>query len=156
MKAIAAMSKNRVIGKDGKLPWHIPGDLKFFKKMTHGCRCLVGRKTFESLPFLADREFAVVSRDINYPKTGHKNKVAGILTGISGHSTHVNTQWVIGGAEIYKLALPMCTDLYLTRVLKDYEGDATFPTFDHLFIYNETLESNPEYMIIHYKRRKDA
>lgn len=154
MKAIAAMSKNRVIGLMGKLPWHISGDLKFFKKMTQGQICVVGRKTYEGLPPLRNRKFVVVTKDVTYPL---KDNMVATWHDINLVPSVNQTEplWLIGGAEMYRQYLPVCTDLYLTRILKDYEGDTMFPSFDHLFIYKETLESNQDYMIVHYKRRED-
>lgn len=157
MKAIAAMASNRVIGLNGQLPWRIPGDLKFFKKMTTGCRCIVGRKTFETLPKLPDRRFVMMTKnttnlDLLRDKT-LKNNLVGVWADQNTIPLYGDDTWVIGGAEIYRMFLPHCTDLYLTRIFKDYEGDAFFPSFEHLFIQEQVIESNPEYAIVHYVKR---
>jgi len=156
MKAIAAMAKNRTIGKGGQIPWHLPGDLKFFKKMTMGGNLIIGRKTYESLPpkGLPGRTCFVVTRNESYDR----REGDGLITeaGMKNLSPIMfgDDWWVVGGGEIYRHLLPYCADLYLTRVLKDYEGDATFPTFDHLFIQHDIVERTPEYIIIHYVRRR--
>lgn len=156
------MAANRVIGKDGKLPWHIKGDLKFFKKMTDGCICVVGRKTYDSLPHLPNRKFVVESRQVGRyelgidPKT--KNEICGI--NLDPASTHLpvyrgrDDAWVIGGASIYKHLLQFCTDLYLTKIHAEYEGDTLFPPFEDQFFQWDVIERTPEYTIVHYKNRK--
>lgn len=153
MRAIAAMAANRVIGKDGKLPWRIPGDLKFFKKMTLGCTCIVGKRTYVDLPPLPDRKFVVMTRDINSVEL--TPPVVGVVDSNHVPIYHRDDVWVIGGAETYKRCLPHCTDLYLTRIFKQYDGDTMFPTFDHLFIQDSVIERTDDYAIVHYKRRKD-
>jgi dihydrofolate reductase len=159
MRAIAAMASNRVIGKDGKLPWHIKGDLKFFKKMTEGCICVVGRKTYDTLPHLPNRKFVVESTQVGRyelgidPKT--KNEICGVNLDPTGRYLPVYSgredAWVIGGATIYKNLLPFCTDLYLTRIFKSYEGDTFFPSFEHQFRQWDIIEKTDEYSIVHYK-----
>lgn len=159
MRAIAAMASNRVIGKDGKLPWRIPGDLKFFKQMTENCICVVGRKTFDTLPFLANRKFVVESREIGRyqlgkdPRTG--NEICGTNLDPEGRYSPIysgrSDAWVIGGATIYQRLLPFCTDLYLTRIFKAYEGDTFFPSFEHQFKQWDVLARTDEYAIVHYR-----
>jgi len=159
MKAIAAMASNRVIGKDGKLPWRIPGDLKFFKKMTDGCICVVGRKTYDELPYLPNRRFIVQSTQVGRyelgvdPKT--KNHISGVTATAEDRYLPIysgrDDAWVIGGASIYKHLLPFCTDLYLTRIFEPYEGDTFFPTFEHLFRQYDVVERTDDYAIVHYK-----
>lgn len=143
------MAKNRVIGNNGAIPWHISDDLKFFKKMTSGSTMIMGRKTFESLPKsmkLGDRNLIVITKQ-GWGAASTKLSFASLPSKFPENS------WVCGGAEIYRELLPQCTDLYLTRVLKDYEGDTFFPSFEHLFIQHAVIEQTPEYIIIHYKRK---
>lgn len=124
---IVAMSQNGVIGDHGKLPWHLPEDLKHFKSLTMGHKIVMGRKTFESIGRpLPGRENIVLTRDAAYVAQGveviHSLKDL-VLSPDQG-------LFVIGGAEIYRLFLP-CTDrLYLTLVLQDFCGDAFFPLMD--------------------------
>jgi len=153
MKAIAAMASNRTIGLDGKLPWRIKGDLQFFKKMTMGCRCVVGRKTFVSLPKLEGRTFTVITRDLkNLPPHAEKPYNAFLSGDIIDDLGYGDDTWLIGGAEMYRSFLPECTDLYLTRIFKSYEGDTFFPSFEHMFTEHKVIESTNEYAIVHYRR----
>lgn len=160
MKAIAAMASNRVIGKDGKLPWRIKGDLKFFKKMTEGCICVVGRKTFDELPYLPNRRFNVLSTQLDRYEFGKDPRTGNEICGLNAYPeiryfpvySGRDDAWVIGGKGIYEQLLPSCTDLYLTHIFKPYEGDTVFPPFEHLFNHHEIVEKTDEYAIIHYKR----
>ncbi len=161
MRAIAAMASNRVIGKDGTLPWRIKGDLKFFKKMTDGCICVVGRKTYDTLPYLPNRKFVVETKQIDRYELGIDPKTNNHICGLNMDPTgsHIpvysgrDDAWIIGGASIYQSMLPFCTDLYLTRIYKPYDGDTLFPLFEHMFDAVETVEEAEEYEIIHYKRK---
>jgi dihydrofolate reductase len=123
---IAAVSNNNVIGKDNKLPWHLPGDLKRFKELTTGHTIIMGRKTFESIGRpLPSRRNIVVTRNKDYKADGveiiHSIKEALDLV------KNEDEVFIIGGEEIYKLALPMANKIYLTRINKEYDGDAFFP-----------------------------
>ena len=113
MKAIAAVSQNGVIGKNGDLPWRISGDLQWFKKITMGHVLLMGRKTWESLPkALPGRENWVLSRTMS-PEEGMKvfRSVEEAKEELDGR-----TLFIIGGGELYSLALADCDELYLTEV----------------------------------------
>src|SRR5687767_12408996 len=122
-KAIAAMSLNRVIGRGNQIPWHLPEDFKWFKKMTTGNIVVMGRKTFESIGKpLPNRETIVVSRGgFTYPGV----RIAGSLEEIEV-PTDSREVFICGGAQIYRQALDRCSDLYLTLVKKEVEGDAFF------------------------------
>jgi len=131
---IAAMSRNRVIGIDNKLPWNLPEDLKFFKQMTQKKILIMGRKTFESLPgHLPGRFHIVISRteikaeedDVQFV-TSFEQALQAAKKMIPPWSEEV---MVIGGAEIYKLALPATDRIYLTEIEKDFSGDTYFPDF---------------------------
>lgn len=131
---IAAMSKNRVIGKDNALPWHLPNDLRFFKESTMGKPIVMGRKTFESIGRpLPGRANFVVTRD---PEWSHEGVVvvkdlakAIRLAGDSADETGADEIMVIGGQQIYTQTLPRANRLYLTLVDTEIEGDAFFPDF---------------------------
>jgi dihydrofolate reductase len=149
-KAIAAMSENRVIGHGPKIPWHLPEDFKWFKRMTTGQVIVMGRKTFESIGRpLPNRETIVVSR------SGWQ--APGIRTIHSLDQLHPAEEareiFICGGGEIYAIALPRCSDLYLTQVKRTVEGDVFFPAFEDRFERVETLEDNPEFSIVHYRNR---
>ena len=127
---ILARAANGTIGADGKLPWHIPADLKRFKALTLGedgadKPMIMGRKTFESLPgLLPNRRHVVLTRDRNWQAEGaevaHSVDAALALAGEEEVA-------VIGGAEVYSLFMPLATRIELTEVHRDYSGDTTMP-----------------------------
>lgn len=149
LKAIAAMSLNRVIGQDNRIPWHLPEDFKWFKKMTTGNIVVMGRKTFESIGKpLPNRTTIVLSRSgFAYP---------GVQTIADLAELHPEREerdvLICGGAQVYAQALPLCSDLYLTLVKRTVEGDALFPPFEHLFQPVEEIMNTPEFTITHYQR----
>ena len=128
---IAAKSENNVIGVDGKLPWHLPADLKHFKELTTGMPVIAGRKTFESIlemlgrP-LPNRRSLVVTRNAEYAPEGAEvfHSLERAIAAAGG------TAFVIGGAEIYRQALPLADTLYLPNVHTHVDGDAYFPDID--------------------------
>jgi dihydrofolate reductase len=139
--AIVAMDEGRVIGRDGALPWHLPEDLAHFKALTSGHVVVMGRKTWESLPPkfrpLPGRVNIVVSRapqSLNLPSGTHAaasiDEALSIAERVSEPERIV---WIIGGAEVYKAALPVCDELHLTLVSGTHEGDAQLPPFEDLF-----------------------
>ncbi|MEM7680046.1 MAG: dihydrofolate reductase [Pseudomonadota bacterium] len=124
---IVAASDNNVIGKDNDLLWHIPADFKHFKNTTMGKPMIMGRKTFQSLPgLLPGRAHIVVSRS-GFEAEGVES-ASSLEEGIELAKAHGTDEiFIIGGAQIYEQALPLCDRLYLTRVHQEYEGDAFFP-----------------------------
>lgn len=129
---IAALGKNRVIGRNGAIPWHVSADLQRFKALTTGHTIIMGRKTWESLPKrpLPDRAHVVVTRQRNYQAPG-----ALVVHSVDDAISHARWQdesnaFVIGGGEIYAAALPRATRLELTRVHASPPGDTFFPAFD--------------------------
>ena len=149
-KAIAAMSENRVIGDGNRIPWHLPEDFKWFKRMTMGNIVVMGRKTFESIGRpLPGRATLVLSRSgFSHPGV---QTIASLdqLPALAGD----RQAFVCGGADIYRQALPLCSDLYLTHVKRTVEGDAFFPPFEDLFEPVETLQDNADFRIVRYRRR---
>lgn len=128
---IAAVARNGVIGKDGRLPWHLPADLRRFKALTMSHHLLVGRKTWEAIGRpLSGRRMVVISRDPDYRAPGatvvHSLEEAFELARRAGETE----AFVAGGGEIYAQALPHAQRLYLTEVDAEAEGDTHFPTFD--------------------------
>lgn len=124
---VVACASNRVIGRDGRLPWHLPGDLRRFRDLTQGHTVVMGRRTFESLPDavrpLPNRRNIVLSGDPRYPADG-----AEVFTTLEAALAATDgTCFVIGGEAIYRLALPMASRLYVTEVEGAEEGDAFFP-----------------------------
>jgi len=120
------VARNGVIGRDGRLPWHIPEDLKRFRALTMGHHIIMGRRTWESIGRpLPGRTSVVVTRDRDYSAPGVKvaHSLAEALAACAGDEE----VFVIGGAEIYREALPRADRIYLTEVLADYPGDVRFP-----------------------------
>jgi dihydrofolate reductase len=148
--AIAALSENRVIGTQNRIPWHLPADFKFFKATTMGHVLVMGRKTFESIGRpLPGRDTIVLSRS-GFSHPGVRT-VAGLdqLPGlVAGRRV-----FICGGAEIYQATLPQCGELYLTHVKRIVDGDAVFPPFEEWFVADATLQENAEFRIVHYRRR---
>lgn len=150
-KAIAAMSENRVIGNGNKIPWHLPEDFKWFKKMTTGQILVMGRKTFESIGKpLPNRTTIVLSRtNFQYPGVQTISDLSQI--NLKNETREV---FICGGAQIYEQALPFCSDLYLTFVKRVVEGDAFFPTFENEFELAEEILDCPDFKILHYRNRR--
>ena len=126
---IAAVDKNYGIGKGNKLPWHIPEDLKYFKKMNTGKPEVMGRKTFESIGFpLPKRKNIVLTRDKTWQADGVEvvHSVDEALQKVG----KVDEVMILGGGEIYKLFLDNADRLYLTEVATEVDADAFFPSFD--------------------------
>jgi dihydrofolate reductase len=148
--AIVAMSANRVIGREGKLPWHYPEDLKFFKRTTLGHPILMGRATFDSIGRpLPGRQNIVLSRTMA-PREGVT--VIREVSELSQVCGEAETVFVIGGARVYEELLPQCDGLYLTYITKDYEGDVLLPPFEHLFTLKEIREKTEDMEFRYYTK----
>ena len=126
---VAAVAKNGVIGARGKLPWHLPEDMKHLKRLTLNHPVIMGRRTWESLPNpLPDRENIVISRRPGFEAPG-----ASIATSVEGAIALCAGEpvaFVLGGSEIYAAALPLADGLVLTEIHEEYEGDTHFPVWD--------------------------
>jgi dihydrofolate reductase len=148
--AIVAMSANRVIGREGKLPWHYPEDLKFFKRTTLGHPILMGRATFDSIGRpLPGRQNIVLSRTMA-PREGVT--VIREVSELSQVCGEAETVFVIGGARVFEELLPQCDGLYLTYITKDYEGDVLLPPFEHLFTLKEIREKTEDMEFRYYSK----
>lgn len=126
---IAAMDRNRVIGRDNSLPWHLPADLLWFKKNTMGKPVVMGRKTYESIGRpLPGRTNIVLSRDLNYQAEGcvvvHTLEEA-IRVAEEGEEI-----MIIGGAQLFEQLLSRANRLYLTRIDAEFDGDSYFPSLE--------------------------
>lgn len=153
--AIAAMASNRVIGCDGKLPWHLPEDLKFFKHTTSGHPVLMGRRTFDSIieaigKPLPQRRNIVLSRTM---PAREDVEVIRSLEELWRLPQLTGPVYLIGGAQLYETLLPRCDELLLTLISKPYEGDAFFPRFEELFEEKETLGEGDGFEFRRYVRR---
>ena len=146
-KAIAAISLNRVIGRGNSIPWHLPEDFKWFKQITMGQVIVMGRRTYESIGRpLPGRTTVVLTRSVaSLPGV----VVAPGLDAIDWER-EAREVFICGGAQVYAEALPRCSDLYLTLVKREVEGDVFFPRFEHLFEPKEVVRETPEFRITHY------
>ena len=123
---IAAVSENNVLGKNNKLIWHIPNDLKRFKKLTLGHSVIMGRKTFESIAKpLPQRKNIILTRNQNFKAKG--TLIAHSVDEALNLCKNDNQPFIIGGGEIYKLFMDISDKIELTRIHKSYDGDAFFP-----------------------------
>ena len=126
---IAALARNRTIGCGNAMPWRLPEDLKRFRRLTIGHAVIMGRKTFESIGTpLSGRNNIVISRSRDWFRPGCT--VVHTLEAALAASAEAGEAFVIGGAQIYALALPHALRLHLTEIERDFEGDAFFPEFD--------------------------
>ena len=155
------MAENRVIGINNKLPWHLPADLAWFKQNTLNKPIVMGRKTWESLPFrpLPGRVNIIVSRNENYRPLNTKNKIveeALVVDSVNSaikkaESENLSELVFIGGAMLYEQVLNKVDTLYLTIVKEDFDGDAWFPEIDFtqwqesFHQDNEPDEKNPHH-----------
>jgi dihydrofolate reductase len=134
---IWAMAQNSVIGRDNKLPWHLPNDLKYFKRLTSGKTVIMGRKTYESIGRpLPNRINIVVTRSTDFHAEGikvvHSLPAAVALAEAETLISGAEEVIVMGGAEIYRQCLSLADRLYVTLVHADVDGDAHFPEWDRL------------------------
>lgn len=128
LSIIVAIAKNNAIGKDNKLLWHLPDDLKRFKKFTTGHNIIMGRKTFESLGrVLPNRHHIILCNDA---EMNIDDENVEILDDISKLENYINSEeenFVIGGATMYKLLMPYAKKMYITEIDKEFDGDVYFP-----------------------------
>ena len=142
------MASNRVIGNNGKLPWHIPEELQWFRQTTLHQTLLMGRKTFESMgcrPLPQRTTYVLSSQEISYE---------GIraITSIDELSNLQGVVWLCGGAHMYEQFLPLCSELFLTIIHNPYEGDAVFPKFEHLFKQQAILKTTEAFEVQRWER----
>ena len=156
---IAAASTNNVIGFNNKLIWNIPNDLKRFKELTQGHSVIMGRKTFESLPNpLPKRRNIIVTKNKDYSRNGIEvtSNIEDAIDLCKGDSQ----PFIIGGGEIYSQTIEIVDKIELTRVYKDYQGDAFFPDIprDKFELTNELVnylddDSSTKYSFLTYIRK---
>lgn len=158
-QAIAAMAENRVIGRGNRLPWHLPEDFRWFKERTLGGTLVMGRRTVESIGrLLPGRETVVLSRTgWGFPGARTVTSLEALAAleqeGEGGRDGGVKRPvFICGGAEVYGAALPWCTDLWLTRVYGEPEGDAWFPPFEEGFERLAVVRERPEFRVEHWRR----
>ena len=157
---IAAIGKNRELGKDNQLIWHFPQDLKFFKEQTKGHTIVMGRKTFESLPgMLPKRHHIVISKSgAKFPE--EVEVFSSIDAFVDAYQTKEEEIFVIGGATIYKQMLSLCHRLILTEINQSYDADVFFPEFDknlyHKKILNDIMENGVHYQHVEYRLKSES
>jgi dihydrofolate reductase len=137
---VVAIAQNYAIGKDNELLWHLPKDLKHFKTITSGGTIIMGRKTFDSIGKpLPNRRNIVITRNTDLTIKGAEvvNSVEGALKIAEGD----DVVYIVGGGEIYKMAMDVTDRIYLTTVHHDFEGDAYFPEIDYN-IWKETASEH--------------
>lgn len=157
LSIIAAVSKNNVIGKDNKLLWHIPEDLKRFKELTTNHTIIMGRKTFESLGRVLPNRKHIVLSISGKVKTDDENvKVISDIDELEEYMNSDEECFVIGGGMIYHILMPYAKRMYITKIHHEYEGDTHFPEIDENVwkivsqekgIKNEENPYNYEYLI---------
>lgn len=130
LSLVVAVARNGVIGNQNALPWHLPDDLRYFKRVTLGKPVIMGRKTFVSIGRpLPGRHNIVLTRDTGWTADGVEvaHDFAAALTAAAAHGPEA---MVIGGADLFALGLPLARRLYLTEVFMDPDGDVRFPAFN--------------------------
>jgi len=151
---LAAVGRNRVIGRDNAMPWHLPADLAHFKQTTMGHTVVMGRRTFDSIGrVLPGRWMIVITRQLDWHapsvEVAHSLPEALALAG-------PNDVFVVGGAEVYRQALPLAERLMLTEVDQSPEGDTFFPEFDHAVWRVVAREEHDGFAFVTYERAATA
>ena len=155
---VVARADNGVIGKDGALPWHLPADLRHFKRVTMGSAMIMGRRTFDSLPgLLPGRRHIVLTRDPDWARAGAETagdaEAALALAGDAPVS-------IIGGAEIFALFAPRADAVELTEVHLDAAGDVSIPPFESADWrevareHHPAMDGRPDYSFVRLERRR--
>ena len=158
---IVAIAKNHVIGKDNQMPWHLPADLKHFKNVTYGSPIIMGRKTFDSIGKpLPGRKSIVISRQGNLSLDFDSIEVVHSFSEAAKATGEHQEAFVIGGSNIYQLALPFTEKIYMTKIDLEVEGDTFFPELDSNNWalteeeHHQADERNPHnYSFLVYKRK---
>lgn len=158
LSLIAAVGKNRELGKNNALIWHFKEDMKFFRKVTDNKTIIMGRKCFESLPgLLPNRKHIILTTNDDYKvdKALIMHDVKSVLEYIKNTDEEC---FIIGGAKIYELFLPYCDRLYLTEIDDSNDADVYFPKIDYELydkeIIDEKCENNINYRFVLYRRKK--
>lgn len=155
LAVIVAMARNRVIGKQGTLPWHIPEDLKHFKRVTTGHAVIMGRRTYESIGHpLAKRRNIVVTRDESAAFSGCET-ASSLNEAVEEARSTDDCPFVIGGASLYEEALPRATELHITAIDRDVEGDTYFPAqeLSEFELIENRAGDTPDVTFLVYRRR---
>lgn len=151
LTAVVAMTADRIIGRDGTLPWHLPEDLAFFKRTTSGHPIVMGRKTYESIGRpLPKRRNIVLTRDKIWSADGvetiHTPEELFTLENLG------KQVFIIGGAEVYSAFLSLTDDLLISHILADHTGDTRFPEFEANFPESESVETYEAFHVHRHSR----
>lgn len=161
LSIIVAKAKNNTIGKDNKLLWHIPDDLRRFKELTTNHNIIMGRKTFESIgKILPNRKHIIFSQNPDFKIDNENIEIVHSMLQIQQYIEDENENFVIGGAMIYNLLMPYVTKMYVTEIDKDFEGDTVFPRISPDIWQEISREEGPKeeendfkYEYVVYKRK---
>ena len=161
LSIIVAKAKNNVIGKNNKIIWNLPEDLKKFKELTTGHTIIMGRKTFESIGrVLPNRKHIIFSQNPDFKVNNENVEIVHSMLQIQQYIEDENENFVIGGAMIYNLLMPYVTKMYVTEIDKDFEGDTFFPRINSDIWEEISREEGPEdsknnfkYEYVTYKRK---
>ena len=161
LSIIVAKAKNNTIGKDNKLLWHIPDDLRRFKELTTNHNIIMGRKTFESIGrILPNRKHIIFSQNPDFKIDNENIEIVHSMLQIQQYIEDENENFVIGGAMIYNLLMPYVTKMYVTEIDKDFEGDTVFPRINPDVWQEISREEGPKdeendfkYEYVVYKRK---
>ena len=164
MKAIIAMAKNRVIGKNNGLPWpSIKEDFKWFKEFTMGKTLIVGKNTFDTLPLLKNRECLILTKPVDaidaYITNQYlvnNNAMTGQMITMEDVESYSRFRKdyliVVGGAKTYVKLLPYIKEFYVTHVNGNYDGDIFMPEFEHLFAHQEVVKEFDGHKVVKYSK----
>lgn len=161
LSIIVAKASNNIIGKDNKLIWHIPEDLKRFKEITTGHTIIMGRKTFESLGrILPNRKHVILCNDMDMNINDERVEVLEDISLLDKYINSNEENFVIGGATMYRLLMPYASKMYITEINQEFDGDVSFPNInkDEWEIVSTVQglkdESNPyDYSYVTYVRK---
>ena len=161
LSIIVAKAKNNIIGKDNKMIWHLPEDLKHFKELTTGHAIIMGRKTFESLgKVLPDRKHIVFTQNPDFKVNDNNVEIVHSLLQIQDLIEGEEEAFIIGGAMIYNFLMPYVKKMYVTEIDKDFEGDTVFPRINPDVWQEVSREDGPKdeendfkYEYVVYKRK---
>jgi len=149
---LVAMTARRVIGRQGRLPWHIPEELQLFRELTTGHVVIMGRETFESIGHpLPQRCNIVVSSSL--PATPGVTVCPTFTEALRQAESHGRQIFVIGGEQVYRQALPLARTMIVSWIREDYAGDILFPAFDSVAWAVERVEEHAAFSRIWYRRR---
>jgi dihydrofolate reductase len=150
---VVAMDKNRVIGRNNKIPWHISEEIKNFKRLTTGTTVIMGRRTFESIGKpLPDRNNIVISSSM--PPTAGVDVCKTFEEGIIKAKSYGKDVFIIGGGTVYEQAMSLADKMYVSYVKGEHDGDVYFPEFDEKEWHIDSKQEFSEFELVVYSRKR--